>query len=143
MGTTAMSAAPTAAAGTTTPLEQQLHDLVNAERTGAGLAPLRLSEPVADGAREWAGQLAAADTLRHDPTFAEEIWAATGGGGGVAENVGVAPSGSVAEIHDMFMASPDHRASIMAPGHATIGLGIVVDASGTIWVTQRFAGSRR
>jgi len=55
------------------------------------------------------------------------------------ENVGVT-SGTVADLQQAFMQSPDHRANILNRGFHRVALGTYRDANGLLWVTVFFYG---
>ncbi|MGN6243370.1 MAG: CAP domain-containing protein [Motilibacteraceae bacterium] len=125
----ALPARPAAAQGpgTSTVLSQ-----VNASRAAAGLRPLSLAGDLSSVAYAWSQHLAASGTLGHNPNLTGQVddWQVVG------ENVGYGPT--VTDIETAFMNSPRHRANILEPRYTQIGLGVVVDASGTAWVTQVF-----
>lgn len=107
---------------------------INGARAEHGLPPLQFDAAMSDSARTWSAEMASTRTLSHTRTLASTVsgtWTAIG------ENVGdgVHPP----TIQDAFMASPTHRANIL--GHySRMGIGVVVDGAGVVWVTQRFMG---
>lgn len=104
----------------------------NAERTSRGLPALRVATDLTAIAKHHSEDMAAKQTLYHNPNLATEVsnWQVVG------ENVG--DGGTVQSIHDAFMNSPEHRANILATDYTEIGIGTVTDANGVIWVTQVF-----
>lgn len=114
-------------AGTSTILSQ-----VNASRAAAGLRPLALSGDLSAVAYAWSRHLASSGVLAHNPNLTGQVgdWQVLG------ENVGYGPT--VSDVETAFMNSPHHRANILEPRYTQIGLGVVADSSGTVWVTQVF-----
>jgi hypothetical protein len=55
----------------------------------------------------------------------------------LGENVGCGDV-SVEVLHQKFMDSPAHRANIMDPEFDSIGIGVVYDSAGMMWVTEQF-----
>jgi uncharacterized protein YkwD len=104
---------------------------INAARSAAGLAPLSVAPDLVAVARAHSSDMAAKNTLFHNPNLATDVtnWVAIG------ENVGV--GGTVAAIHDAFMASPAHRANILKSTYTQVGVGVVA-AGGNLWVTEVF-----
>ena len=105
--------------------------LVNSERGRAGLGLLAQDETLNAKAEAWAAKMAAAGRASHSDL-------SQGSGSNwtrIAENVGKA--GSVAEMHRLFMQSPQHRDAILNSGYARFGTGIAV-ADGQYYVVQVF-----
>src|SRR5437660_1864138 len=111
--------------------EAQFVVRVNALRASKGLAPLAVDPQLRDIARTWSAQMAAAGGISHNPALADQVsnWQKIG------ENVGV--GGDVTTIENAFEASPHHYANLVDPAFTYVGIG-VVDANGSIWVTQDF-----
>ena len=108
--------------------------LTNSARAAHGLAALTVSSDLAAAARAQAGRMAASHTLAHTSNLTGTIccWSAIG------ENVG--EGGSVAVLQSAFMASPEHRANILSAAYSQVGIGVVADAQGTLWVSEIFRG---
>lgn len=126
---------PAEATGPGIPVEVRLAELVNAERSRAGVPPLRLDVRLVAPAREWSDQMASRGVLDHDPGLASdappEAWIAT-------ENVGQTSNADPANaLHDAFMRSSQHRANILDGRLTDFGVGVAVNGADT-WVTQRF-----
>ena len=127
------SALLTQAAGADTLADEQsfvtqLNDL----RAGLGLPPLGVEVRLVEVARAWSGQMAAVDSLSHNPALASEApsnWQRLG------ENVGF--GGSVDSIHRAFVNSPGHYANLVNRNFNYVGIG-VVRAGDRVWVTQTF-----
>jgi hypothetical protein len=120
--------------------EQELLQLVNAERVKAGLAPLQTDERLTQIAREHSRWQAAKHGLSHqfpgEPDVRHRV-AATGLRFDVSgENV--AYDADVASAHRELMNSPPHRANILHSQFTVIGIG-VVRSGNLIYVTEDFA----
>jgi hypothetical protein len=76
--------------------------------------------------------MAAQTSLYHNPSLTSQVpnWQAVG------ENVGEGPG--VNDIATAFMQSPEHRANILDHDFTQIGVGVSVDRSGIVWVTEDF-----
>ncbi len=108
--------------------------LTNAQRTSRGLRALAFSS-CADGfANTWAGKLAAAGTLSHQPL---SPILTTCRARGVGENVAfgnVSPDALV----KMWMDSAGHRANILNPAFTHLGVGDVTTSTGRVYGVQVF-----
>jgi uncharacterized protein YkwD len=108
----------------------------NTARAENGLGPLEWDEAAANVARGWSSNMAATQTLAHNPNLVDDInnnvttdWTRIG------ENVGYGPT--VSSLQTAFMNSPGHRANVLGD-YNRVGIGVVRDAHGTIWVTLDF-----
>lgn len=122
--------------------ENRFVELINNARTSAGLPALAVHPALIAAGRSWAGKMLAASSaagtsgclISHNPDLRTAVaasWRKLG------ENVGCGDV-PVGDLHQKFMDSPAHRANIMDPEFDTIGIGIVFDASGMMWVTEQF-----
>lgn len=114
--------------------EDQLFDLINAERAAEGLPALMEHPDLTAGAEHQAEAVAAAGELFHNPDLGD----VTDGWEMIGENVGY--GGSVAVVHDALMASPGHRENILNTRYTHAGVGVVVE-DGTVWVAEVFMDS--
>ena len=131
--TTVASVAPTAAfADSTASMESQFVAKMNAARQSAGLRPYAVASDLTSVARRHSADMAAKQSLYHNPNLTTEVqnWQAVG------ENVGEGPT--VSDIHNAFMNSPEHRANILDHDFTQVGVGVSVDNHGIIWVTEDF-----
>jgi uncharacterized protein YkwD len=55
----------------------------------------------------------------------------------VGENVARAASATLA--HRALWASPSHRSNLLEPNYQVVGIGVVRDEDGTVWVSELFA----
>jgi uncharacterized protein YkwD len=113
------------------PLENWYY--VNQERTARGVKPLGYDGELAAKADAWAHTLADRGALSHSnlPDGVSPGWHALG------ENVG--EGGTVAEVHQGFLNSPEHRTVMLSRLYRTMGVGVVV-RDGTTWVVEVYKG---
>ena len=95
-------------------------------------------------ARDHAGRMAAARTVAHDtgdgdPTTRLQRAGLSARDAG--ENVAHAPT--VALAHRALYASPSHRVNLLRADFDRVGIGVVRDADGSVWVTELFASALR
>jgi putative cell wall-binding protein len=133
--------------------EQQFVSLINADRTGAGLAPLTAVADARQVALAWSNRMASERRMYHNPNYADQLccWRAA------AENVGwttisdmgdpAKVSAAVQRLHTAFMNSTGHRANILNSRYDHIGLAIEMRAGSCpdgvsirdcMWVTENF-----
>lgn len=120
-------------AGACTPDQLRLQQLVNDERTNAGLTPLLPSPHASAKAQAWAEELSRSGTLRHsrlDEAMPEGYLQ-------IGENVGRGPD--IETIHLAFMDSPGHRANILDPAYGWVGTGYARSPDGVVYVAVVFA----
>ena len=67
--------------------------------------------------------------------------AEVGGLDRLAENIyrGSVIYADAGSAHNGFMASPEHRHTLLASAYTTAGIGVFCDDSGQLWVTVHFA----
>jgi uncharacterized protein YkwD len=125
-------ALPTAALASTTTMESQFVAKMNAAREANGQRPYTVSYDLTSIARQHSAAMASKGQLYHNPSLTSEVqnWQAVG------ENVGDGPT--VDDIHTAFMHSPEHRANILDHDFTQVGVGVSVDSSGQVWVTEDF-----
>jgi uncharacterized protein YkwD len=120
--------------------QRQLLDLVNAERTKAGLSPLQWNDHLAEAARIHTKKIAAKGELSHqfpgEAGLSERAGKAGAHFSSVAENVAYA--GDVGSLHRGLMNSPHHRANILNPDSNAIGIAFA-QRGNELYVTQDFA----
>ncbi|MBV8161236.1 MAG: CAP domain-containing protein [Acidimicrobiia bacterium] len=109
---------------------------INAIRASRGIGTLAVDGQLTDVARAWSQQMAASETLSHNPNLATQIsgWRSAG------ENVGTGPDEP--SIEAAFEASPHHFENMVDPSYNAIGVGVVADANGTLWVTEDYKQSK-
>lgn len=125
-------AVPTAALASNSSMEAQFVAKMNAARQANGLRPYTVSSDLTSVARQHSNAMASQSRLYHNPSLTSQVqnWQAVG------ENVGDGPT--VDDIHTAFMHSPEHRANILDHDFTQVGVGVTVDSSGQVWVTEDF-----
>ncbi len=114
---------------------QQVLSLVNSTRASVGLPALGVDSGLSSVAQVWAGVMALAGTIMHNPTLGELVpgWAL------LAENVGM--GSSIAVVHQTLVASPVHFGNITDSRYTSAGAGVVA-AGGNVFVVQIFMQGR-
>ncbi len=130
----------------------QIVDLTNAERARAGLATLVREVDLENIGFQRSDDMAARHYFSHnDPVSGEAVIFpladAAGYNGSVGENLGRSNVGLddlPSAILRGWMNSAAHRANILDPTFAFIGVGVAWDDQSGVWlVTQVFAGQKR
>ncbi|MHB2023701.1 MAG: CAP domain-containing protein [Mycobacteriales bacterium] len=105
---------------------------INQARAQAGLPAYAVAGDLSAIAADHSAAMAASQTLYHNPDLTTVVpdwqW--------VGENVGVGPT--VSAINTAFLQSPPHRANILNVHYTQVGVGVVVDSRGAVWVTEDF-----
>lgn len=106
---------------------------INALRASKGLPALTVNGSLSGFAQGWAGKMAEAGSISHNPNLknAPGNWTAVG------ENVGV--GGSEKAIFNALVASSGHYANMVSTKYNTIGVGVVTGNDGRIYTTHNFA----
>jgi hypothetical protein len=123
-------AAGTASASTSTD-ESKFVSLINHERSSRGIGTLSVRSDLVSVARQHSADMAAKGTIWHASGTPNKVsgWTVYG------ENVGM--GGTVSDLHQAFMNSPEHRDNILDREFNQIGVGEVIK-NGTIYVTEIF-----
>jgi uncharacterized protein YkwD len=120
--------------------EQQMLDLLNAERTRAGLKPLAADTRLRDVARAHSLEMFQLDYFSHtSPTAGtpfDRMHAAGIGFVIAGENLAYAPNVEIA--HQGLMNSPGHRANILRPEFGHVGIGVIRSQAQGSMFTQDF-----
>ncbi len=120
--------------------ESTLASLINTARTTRGIAPLVIAAGTTDVARRWAATQATRRTMSHNPSYAAQIAAAgSASWRAAAENVG--HGRDPVALFNAYMASPGHRANILAPQYRFLGIGWAELPDHTGYNTQNFVDS--
>jgi uncharacterized protein YkwD len=121
-------------------LEKQMLDLVNRERSAAGLRPLAADPELTEVARRHSADMFARGYFAHDTPegltpfdrmHQSNVQFLTAG-----ENLALAPTLSVA--HTGLMNSPGHRANILRAQFGRVGIGIMDGGMRGLMVSQEF-----
>lgn len=104
---------------------------INSARAANGLRALSVAGDLSAVAQNWAGRMASAGTISHNPGLTSQVsnWQVVG------ENVGMGPT--VGALCTAFMNSPTHRDNILDSEYTQVGVGTVLSGS-TIFVTEDF-----
>jgi uncharacterized protein YkwD len=127
--------------------ESAVFAVLNDERAQNGLPALQPSAALNLSARRHSAAMAAAGTLAHvlpgELNTPQREAAAGYQGRAWAENVGETPdpteSGALA-MQELLYRDPPHRANILSTAMHVLGVGIVVDTTGKLWITEDFGG---
>lgn len=114
--------------------------LLNAARRSERLPALGSDERLAAAARDHAAAMAQHGRLGHDlgeGTVDQRLVSAGWSAVHVGENV--AAGHSVGRAHQALWASPSHRNNMLSSSFRRVGIGVVVDSHGTLWVVQTFS----
>ena len=107
--------------------EAKLVELINRDRRGAGLAPLKVDAQVAAVARAYSVEMARTGVVAHvspeSGTASDRLAKAGIRRPLIEENL--ARSSSVESAHQSLMNSPGHRANILSPGVTQVGVGVI------------------
>jgi uncharacterized protein YkwD len=122
--------------------EARMLELLNAERTRAGLRPLIADERVRAVARRHSEDMFRAGYFSHTAPNGEGPAERIRDGGIVfsaaGENLAFAPTVEVA--HSGLMASPGHRQNILTPEFSRVGIGVISAGPYGRMFTQNFVG---
>lgn len=118
--------------------EQYMYNQINAARANIGRPSLAFDGGIQYIAVDWSDELARSQTLRHNPNYGSQIFAARAQAQTAAENVGRGYSNE--SLFNAFMNSPGHRQNIESTAFSHVTVGCVNDSGGQIWVTQNFWG---
>jgi uncharacterized protein YkwD len=137
---TALWARPFTAAGLAGTASEVV-SLTNAERAGAGLAPLVTDARLTAAAQAHSADMVARDFYSHTTPEGREPWDRAAAAGathrGIGENIACGQR-TPAEVVRGWMNSPGHRANILKPEFTHIGIGYATGSrAGTYW-TQLF-----
>jgi uncharacterized protein YkwD len=118
---------------------------VNSTRAAYGLQPLRLDSTLRNAARSHSIDMLRRNYFAHGD-FGARMAAFHIQGRTAGENLawGTGPFGRAGTIVREWLASPEHRANLLRPGYARIGIGLVrgsfLGNGGATVVTADFAG---
>jgi len=125
-------------------LEKQMLDLVNKERSTAGLAPLKMDAKLMGIARLKSKDMIDKNYFSHtSPTYGDPF--------AMMKDYGVeylmagenlAGNSSLPGAHEALMNSPGHRANILKPEFTHVGIGVVKGGPYGMMITQMFIKSR-
>lgn len=153
----AAAPAPSAASGPTlTGPEQQVLAVINQARAQQGLAPLTVTSGLQASSGQHDATMADGCGLSHqcpgEPAIGQREtdqgvqWTSAGenigDGGPVGDDSAAMASMAVGLTQSMLAEKPPndgHRANILSKDYTHIGISVVRDSSGTVWLTQDFS----
>ncbi|MDR3559905.1 MAG: CAP domain-containing protein [Negativicutes bacterium] len=120
--------------------EQQAFNLLNADRTANGLAPLRINSALTRLAGSYAQDMINRNFFSHtNPQGQSPFDRMRQAGipyGYAGENLAI--NASVPQAEQAFMNSPGHRANILNAHYTQVGLGVRHSSNGSAYVVQEF-----
>jgi uncharacterized protein YkwD len=120
--------------------ERQLFEALNRERTSQALPALHWDEALAKAALLHARRMAFYNIVEHqlsgEPGLEARLTQAGARFGAIAENIAVGPNPE--SIHNGWMRSPGHRASILNPQLTAVGIA-AARGPGGLFAVQDFA----
>ncbi len=122
-------------------LEQDMYRLVNIEREARGLAKLEVLPVLADVARQHSRAMAERDEVAHEldgERFDTRIKIVVPGACHLGENI--TKHYTIEYALADLMGSPGHRGNILDPKYTILGIGIVQNEEGLLYITQDFIG---
>jgi uncharacterized protein YkwD len=123
-------------------LEEHMFERVNAEREARGLGRLEWIPTLSIAARALSATMAREGALTHEPrgeTVQERLKPLAPHACLFGENISKHISVEYA-LSDL-LASPGHRGNVLHPDYSGIGVGIVRDETGALYITQDFIGN--
>ena len=143
LGLTPMVAASPAAEATTPTVQQQVVQLVNAQRAKVGCPALvtdaRLSRAAQAHSADMAKRRYFSHTTPEGRTFVQRIRAQGYTGSWLGENIAAGQTSAKA-VMDAWMKSPGHRANILNCHYKAIGVGYAIGGPYRYYWTQDFGG---
>lgn len=128
--------APSTAGASTASEESHFVALINDLRARNGLGALQVHPHLVSVARSWAGTMAGAGDIWHNPNLASDVSAGEDDWRKLGENVGVGPNVEV--LHQAFVDSPGHYRNLVDPEFNYIGVGVVMGADGSMYTAHQF-----
>ena len=121
-------------------LEAQMLELINRERTAAGLMPLEADPELTEVARRHSADMFARGYFAHNTPEGKDPFDRMRDADVkfriAGENLALAPTLQIA--HTGLMNSPGHRANILRPQFGRVGIGILDGGRRGLMVTQEF-----
>jgi uncharacterized protein YkwD len=118
-------------------IASELYAKLTAERDARGLPSLLWDARIAIGSESWSGEMSNIG-FRHSNV--QRVFNSLGNYDSLGENIyrGSADFADSGSAHNAFMNSDEHRDTLLASQFTTVGIGVVCDPSGQLWVTVRF-----
>ena len=127
--------------------QTQLLDLINASRGAAGLPPYVFSLLQSSGSATCVGSLGHSiemskeGAISHDQFTQDICLSFSSAGENVGYTSGVSENDGITETHVAMMnegPTGGHYQNIMSTSFTSVGIGLYVDSSGTLWLTEDF-----
>ena len=136
------SGVPSTAPDDLSAMEAQMVQLVNSERSKAGVPALTVDAGLSNMARVKSQDMITNGYFSHNsPTYGSPFdMMKTFGISFQTAGENIAMNQSVGNAHTSLMNSEGHRANILNPAFTQIGIGMVNDGEGNIYITQEFIG---
>lgn len=134
--TTTTTAAPARPAASLPASAAHLFALVNQDRADAGLPPVAARGDVESIAVGHSFAMAKSGSIWHNDDYFTESTRARLGASVLGENV--ASNSSIDDANRRLMASPGHRANLLDRRFSVIGIGVVDDGTGYLYITEDF-----
>jgi uncharacterized protein YkwD len=133
---------PSASARQAPSAEEQMAQLINAERVSNGLSALPTNTLLLGIARDWSVRMAAAGGISHRSmtelaSLAPADWQRLGENVGRSQRPGSTDAELIERLHVAFMNSPGHRDNVLGNWNQ-MGVGVEVAADGTLYITINF-----
>jgi len=124
--------------------EQQMVNLINEARAGAGLPSLKVNGQLTKAARAKSKDMVNNNYFSHQsPTYGDMAGLLRRFGityRAAGENLAMNSNGSVTAAHHSLMGSSGHRANILNSRYSQVGVGIHTKSDGSHYYTQLFVG---
>lgn len=121
--------------------EDEMVGLINEERVGAGLKPLKVDTAIHEVARNYSKERLQGGFFSHVSPSGQTLFDRLKAGNVVfslsGENIALSPAVGIA--HVSLMESPKHRENIMNPNFGRVGVGIMDAGSYGLMITENFA----
>ena len=114
--------------------------LVNQDRAQAGLVALESRGAIVAVAAAHSQAMAARGDIWHNDAYFKAATRAALGARALGENVAL--NGSIEDAHRRLMASPGHRANILDGRFDAVGISVVADGRGALFITENFVDSK-
>lgn len=118
-----------------------LYALLDAARASERVAPLSRDARLEALATEHAEAMRRARKTAHDTGDGDLNQRLARAGFELSAGENVAHARSAALAQRTLWGSPSHRANLLFQGYAAVGIGVALDADGTLWVCQIFAST--
>ena len=117
----------------------KVFELVAAARQANSLSAFTEESHLAVSSQKFSIKMATESRMSHDGWF-ENIIENGFHGSSYGQNIGYWGQLSAISVFNAWMASAGHKANILSPKYSYLGVGCVIDSTGTVWWTQDFGG---